>query len=192
MIDAQTWQKAQPPAEIRWVDRPAGEELCSSFDTCFGQFLVASIEQCIVRCTLVRTSQSEQDRLRFFGTQHAAAHSSSQDDIGQSHELTPAMGNWLAGAATRLKIAARGTAFQQKVWRGLMQIPRGHVMGYGELAKALGKPKATRAVAAACGANPIPWIIPCHRVVAATGDLHGFGLGLELKDRMLRHEFLMN
>jgi len=85
-------------------------------------------------------------------------------------------------------LAPQGTPFQQTVWRALCHIGPGQVMSYGSLAAAIGKPRATRAVAAACGANPLPWVIPCHRVVAADGSLHGFGLGLPLKASMLQTE----
>lgn len=100
--------------------------------------------------------------------------------------------DWLAGRETQIHICPTGTTFQKKVWQALLRIPAGQVMAYGELARAINKPKAVRAVAGACGANPIPWLIPCHRVVAADGSLHGFGLGLPLKAAMLHMEFEAN
>jgi len=80
------------------------------------------------------------------------------------------------------------TSFRLSVWRALLGIPFGRTMSYGDLAESLGKSGGARAVGAACGANPIPLIIPCHRVVAADGGLGGFSGGLEWKIRLLQHE----
>ncbi len=81
-----------------------------------------------------------------------------------------------------------GTEFQQRVWEELLRIPAGHSRSYGELARTLRKPGAARAVGSACGANPIPLLIPCHRVLAADGRLGGFSGGLEWKRRLLAVE----
>jgi O-6-methylguanine DNA methyltransferase len=80
-----------------------------------------------------------------------------------------------------------GTAFQQAVWRELKKIPRGQTRTYGEVAAAIGCPKAVRAVGTACGANPLPLFIPCHRVVAQNGP-GGFGRGLPWKLLLLEIE----
>jgi len=81
-----------------------------------------------------------------------------------------------------------GTDFQRAVWRALTSIPVGETWTYGQLAAAIGKPKAVRAVGLANGANPIPIVVPCHRVIGAGGALTGFGGGLERKRWLLRHE----
>lgn len=81
-----------------------------------------------------------------------------------------------------------GTAFQQSVWRCLREIPYGATASYGEIARRAGRPGAARAVGAACGANPIALVIPCHRVVGTGGALTGFGGGLALKEQLLRLE----
>ena len=81
-----------------------------------------------------------------------------------------------------------GTDFQHKVWRAMAKIPAGGVVTYGSIAKSIGKPRATRAVGAACGANPVPYLVPCHRVVAAKGGLGGFSGGLEIKKALLQQE----
>lgn len=83
---------------------------------------------------------------------------------------------------------SRGSDFQRAVWQLLLAIPPGHTRTYGELAHDLNKTAGARAVGAACGANPIPVIIPCHRVVAANGKLGGFSGGLEWKRRLLQIE----
>ncbi|HMA45123.1 MAG TPA: methylated-DNA--[protein]-cysteine S-methyltransferase, partial [Gemmatimonadales bacterium] len=87
-----------------------------------------------------------------------------------------------------LPLAAAGTPFQQRVWRALRQIPFGATESYAGLARRLGAPAAARAVGAANGQNPIPIIVPCHRVIGADGDLTGFGGGLERKRWLLAHE----
>jgi O-6-methylguanine DNA methyltransferase len=81
-----------------------------------------------------------------------------------------------------------GTAFQQQVWNALMKIPRGETRSYRDIARAAGSPRAARAVGAACGANPIPVLIPCHRVIAARNKLGGFSGGLDWKRRLLWRE----
>ena len=84
-----------------------------------------------------------------------------------------------------LRLAPQGTDFQRAVWSGLQKIPYGETISYQQLAERIGKPKAVRAVGAANGANPIPIIIPCHRVIGNDGSLTGFGGGLPLKKRLL-------
>ena len=81
-----------------------------------------------------------------------------------------------------------GTDFQREVWAALRAIPAGRTRSYGELAAALGKPDAVRAVAAANGANPVAVFVPCHRVIAANGTLWGYGGGLPMKQWLLSHE----
>ena len=81
-----------------------------------------------------------------------------------------------------------GTGFQEAVWRELVRIPRGEVVTYGELARRTGRPGAGRAVGAACGANPIALIVPCHRVVGSGGGLGGYRWGAGRKARILRDE----
>lgn len=87
-----------------------------------------------------------------------------------------------------LALFPQGTAFQTQVWNALQTIPYGETISYKELAQRIGKPKTIRAVGAANGANPIPIIIPCHRVIGLDGSLTGFGGGLPLKKRLLELE----
>ena len=87
-----------------------------------------------------------------------------------------------------LPLHLSGTDFQVQVLKELQQIPYGETTSYGEIAKRIGRPKAMRAVGAANGRNPIPIIIPCHRVIGSSGDLTGFGGGLDTKEALLRLE----
>ncbi len=86
---------------------------------------------------------------------------------------------------------SEGTTFQRKVWNTLRKIARGQTKSYGEIARAIGRPKAVRAVGSACGANPIPVLIPCHRVLAANKKLGGFSGGLNWKRELLAREGVM-
>lgn len=85
----------------------------------------------------------------------------------------------------QLRLNPRGTPFQLGVWKALCQIPYGHTISYGELARRIGKPSASRAVGLANGANPIAIVIPCHRVIGSNGKLTGYGGGLSNKRRLL-------
>jgi AraC family transcriptional regulator of adaptative response/methylated-DNA-[protein]-cysteine methyltransferase len=117
--------------------------------------------------------------------------------------LVAAKGNtgWLADAvafvasqttehplAATFPLDVRATAFQQRVWKALQQIPRGETRSYSQLARELGSPTAARAVASACGANPIAVAVPCHRVVGQDGSLTGYRWGMELKEKLLTLE----
>jgi methylated-DNA-[protein]-cysteine S-methyltransferase len=87
-----------------------------------------------------------------------------------------------------LKLSPIGTPFQHRVWAALCLIPYGATCSYGKLASDIGNPKASRAVGLANGRNPIPIVVPCHRVIGADGSLTGFGGGLAAKKWLLEHE----
>lgn len=93
-----------------------------------------------------------------------------------------------AALGADIPLDVKGTAFQQRVWEALREIPAGETRGYGELATALGQPKASRAVGGANGANNIAVLIPCHRVIAADGGLGGYAYGTDIKAELLRRE----
>jgi AraC family transcriptional regulator of adaptative response/methylated-DNA-[protein]-cysteine methyltransferase len=92
------------------------------------------------------------------------------------------------GQRLDLPLDIRGTAFQERVWQALRAIPPGRTATYAEIARAVGQPKAARAVAQACGANPLAVAIPCHRVVRADGDLSGYRWGVERKRELIARE----
>jgi len=81
-----------------------------------------------------------------------------------------------------------GTEFQRAVWRAMLKIRLGQARSYGEIAQSIGKPKAVRAVGGACGANPIPVLVPCHRVIAANQKLGGFSADMDWKRKLLERE----
>lgn len=90
-----------------------------------------------------------------------------------------------------LPLHVEGTEFQKKVWEQLRQIPYGETRSYGEIAAAIGNPKASRAVGGACHKNGILIVIPCHRVIGADGSLTGFGGGMDMKETLLRGEGIL-
>ena len=87
-----------------------------------------------------------------------------------------------------LRLAPEGTEFQRAVWQSLTRIPYGETISYAELARRVGNPRASRAVGLANGANPLPVLVPCHRVIGADGSLTGFGGGLDIKRKLLALE----
>jgi methylated-DNA-[protein]-cysteine S-methyltransferase len=105
-------------------------------------------------------------------------------------EVIRQLDEYFAGARTEfdLPMALVGTPFQRTVWAALREIPYGETLSYGQLAERIGRPTAARAVGLANGRNPIGIIVPCHRVVGATGDLTGYGGGLERKQHLLDFE----
>jgi methylated-DNA-[protein]-cysteine S-methyltransferase len=97
---------------------------------------------------------------------------------------------YFAGARKEfdLPLTLAGTEFQVSVLKALLEIPYGKTVSYGDIAKRIGRPRAVRAVGAANGRNPIPIVVPCHRVIGSSGDLTGFGGGLDTKEALLRLE----
>lgn len=104
------------------------------------------------------------------------------------HQITA----YLRGERLQLDLPIRmvGTPFQQRVWRALQQIPYGTTRTYGEIASAIGNPRASRAVDMACNKNPLLLVVPCHRVVGANGKLIGFAYGTEAKRWLLELEVI--
>ena len=112
------------------------------------------------------------------------------DDIGPNREAIEQILEYLASERIHFDIPLdlRGTPFQRAVWDALLEIPYGESRSYADVARAVGRPKAQRAVGSANNANPLSLIVPCHRVIAADGSLGGYGGGLELKARLLAME----
>ena len=129
--------------------------------------------------------------LGFPGGSMARRHESDwKQDPAPFAEVRQQLDQYFAGQRQQfdLPLAPQGTEFQQRVWAALQEIPFGETWSYGQLARHIGKPKASRAVGAANGLNPIPVIIPCHRVIGASGKLTGFGGGLDAKRYLLNLE----
>ncbi|PXA05203.1 hypothetical protein DDZ13_04375 [Coraliomargarita sinensis] len=107
---------------------------------------------------------------------------------GMTDELPGKMFSLKAPAEVSVSLLVRGTPFQLEVWQALRAIPAGEVRTYSEIAQSIGRPKATRAVGSAIGANPIAWLIPCHRVIRSDGQLGGYRWGTAMKTACLAYE----
>ena len=112
------------------------------------------------------------------------------EDAEPLHETVRELLAYFAGELETfdLVIAPQGTPFQLAVWNRLREIPYGETISYGELARRVGNPNASRAVGLANGSNPIPIVIPCHRVIGSNGKLTGYGGGLPIKEKLLALE----
>ena len=113
-----------------------------------------------------------------------------REDAARLAEATRQLRAYFRGALQQfdLPLAPRGTPFQQRVWRELLTIPYGETVSYGDLARRLGNPSASRAIGLANGSNPISIVIPCHRVIGSDGKLTGYGGGLRNKEWLLALE----
>ena len=132
-----------------------------------------------------RDSQKITERMREHGIEVV-------EDAARTAGLRRQLAEYFAGERREfdLTLAPEGTPFERSVWEELRRIPFGETRSYGEIARAIGRPDAFRAVGRANGANPIPIVVPCHRVIGADGSLTGFGGGLEAKSRLLEIEGL--
>jgi methylated-DNA-[protein]-cysteine S-methyltransferase len=113
-----------------------------------------------------------------------------QEDASALNEVARQVKAYFAGELEdfELSLSPQGTPFQQKVWSELQKIPYGETISYGELARRIGNANASRAVGLANGSNPIPIVIPCHRVIGSNGKLTGYGGGLPIKEKLLALE----
>ncbi len=153
----------------------------------------------IVGKTLIASSRGVLVRIAFGRYSSRRVIEQLEEKLGPCEPAAGTSGNgkfikelrdFLSGKRTTFKsrIQILGTGFQKAVWRAAMRIPYGKVASYGDIAVRIGMPDASRAVGNAMGANPIPLIVPCHRVIRSDGSLGGFGAGLTLKKKLLSLE----
>lgn len=159
---------------IRWGTAP----------TAVGHLLVATSDEAIVVVEFVESPSDAPARLR------------RRLSSAQLHETLPA-GDPLfiavrtmvdTGTPADVAVSAEGTPFQQAVWAALMEIPVGETRTYAQVAAAIDRPRAVRAVASACARNPVAVVVPCHRVVRTDGGLGGYAYGLPVKEHLLAVE----
>jgi AraC family transcriptional regulator of adaptative response/methylated-DNA-[protein]-cysteine methyltransferase len=156
-------------------------------DSSLGRIVVAATERGVC---LVAFGDSDEELVAETGRRFPRAVLTPASD-GLAEEVSAVVGLIDAPATSdtlALPLDVRGTVFQRQVWAGLRQIRAGHTVTYSQLAAAIGRPTATRAVAAACGANPAAVVVPCHRVIGADGSLTGYRWGVERKERLLELE----
>ncbi len=166
------WSKGGAGRVVHWAVLP----------TSLGPMLVGATEKGV--CCLAFGEGEAELRARFPRAELLAAGEDFRDLFAQVVEAVEQPG---PGSAA-IPLDVKGTAFQQRVWEELRRIPHGETRSYGELAAALGNPKASRAVGGANGANHVAVLIPCHRVIAADGTLGGYAYGLAIKAELLRRE----
>lgn len=140
--------------------------------------------------TLVADTQGRLREICFEAEQRPRADEPWQRDTTRLAQARQQLTEYFAGTRREftLPLQPQGTVFQQSVWQALLRIPFGATSSYGELAQRIGKPTAMRAVGAANGRNPIPIIVPCHRVIGADGSLTGYSGGLWIKQKLLALE----
>jgi AraC family transcriptional regulator, regulatory protein of adaptative response / methylated-DNA-[protein]-cysteine methyltransferase len=150
-----------------------------------GKVLVAATDRGVCAISL---GQSERELEQALAAEYPAA--SITRDRGPLAHWTNQILDHLAGRAPRLDLPldVQGTAFQWQVWTALVRIPRGETRSYSEVAAAIGRPRAVRAVARACATNPVALAIPCHRVVPAAGGIGGYRWGAARKEKLLNQE----
>jgi len=120
--------------------------------------------------------------------EHFPQASFNQNDDAIEHIAPIILKAWEQDHLYDLELDLQGTDFQVSVWNALLNIPKGDVKSYGDIANEIGKPKASRAVGTAIGNNPISLIVPCHRVIQKSGTMGNYGWGLPLKERILKSE----
>ena len=148
-------------------------------DTPFGPALMAVSGTALCWFNFARQDNGVEALARYWQGGILAPHGGSLQDICD---------DVFSGRHAELTVLVAGSEFQHIVWQQLAGIALGETISYGELARRMGSPKASRAVGGAVGANPIVYLLPCHRVLGSTGKLHGFSSGLDLKEKFLRAE----
>ena len=173
------WEAMSPGALAR---RGAGLNIAwGHFESPFGEILAMGTERGL--CALAFTAET--------GRARAMADLRARWPAARFREAPEALEGWIAaalGGRGEARLQLIGPPFHIKVWEALMAIPSGHVTTYSDIAAAIGRPKATRAVGSAVGRNPVSWLIPCHRVLRRDGALGGYHWGLPLKRALLARE----
>lgn len=166
--------KRGEPRDLRW----------GTVATPVGRVLVAVTDEGVAVVEFIGDPAQAPDRLR----SRFPNASFSADLPTDSPEMTAVQAMVTDGTPAQIPVAAEGTPFQQLVWAALQDIPIGETHSYAEVAAAIGRPKAVRAVASACARNPVAVVVPCHRVVRSDGGLGGYAYGLAIKEHLLAVE----
>lgn len=158
----------------------SGNEISYGFADCvFGQCFLAWCDGKIFQLSFFDSAEYETANF---------LEKNTGNKITQNNDKARDMANRIFNRHERLPIQLDGTEFQLRVWEALSEIPVNTTTTYADIAEKIGKPKAVRAVGSAVGANPIAYMIPCHRVIRTDGELGGYRWGLEIKKKMLAFE----
>ncbi|PIE66334.1 MAG: cysteine methyltransferase [Desulfobacterales bacterium] len=159
----------------------------SLHETTLGSLLIGSLGQKICLVDFAQRDKKNVVMSRVVKGLDAEVVSQENDSICRAKQQ---IDEYLQGSRTvfTFPIIMVGTLFQKEVWRALMKVPYGHTASYRDVAKSIGRPRAVRAVGTANGANALALVIPCHRIIAASGSLGGYGAGLAVKKRLLALE----
>jgi len=163
--------------------------LCCSMDSPFGRLLFAERGDALLRLSFAEGGGRTDFAARVRERDAEAAEPVTWDETAPSRARQQ-LREYCRGTRTafELELAPKGTPFQQEVWRALQHVPFGETRSYRDLAIAIRRPSAVRAVGAANGQNPICIVVPCHRVIGSDGSLTGYAFGLEQKRRLLEFE----
>lgn len=170
---------------------PGGERhvekvYCTSFDSRIGHIYVASMERGVCKVSVPRETRKD-----FFSwLENQFDLDAVVDNRSRNREVIDQLTRYFNGKLAKFTcdVDLVGTPFQVRVWKELVKIPYGTTITYGQLAKRVGVPKGFQAIGRAVGANPVPIIIPCHRVVGSDGSLVGYSAGVKTKEFLLRLE----
>ncbi|WP_438444808.1 methylated-DNA--[protein]-cysteine S-methyltransferase [Gorillibacterium sp. sgz5001074] len=159
-------------------------------DSPIGRLLLAATEKGLCNVEFNGASEDAREALEGWMAKRLGAGIRLREGGSLIEEAARQLKDYFGGSRTSfdLPLDLRGTPFQLQVWRALGQIPYGQIRSYKQIAEAIGSPKAVRAVGGANNRNPVPIIIPCHRVIGAGGALVGYGGGLPIKQFLLHHE----
>jgi len=173
----------------RFAQGGRGERIgFASARTPFGWMTVGATERGLCWLSLADTKSEAEKTLRAEFPAATLRRDPSLSRLIDAALESVSEGNNLAGRSRPDNLDLRGTVFQLRVWQALRQIPRGETRSYSQLAREMGEPKATRAVARACALNRVALLVPCHRVVGASGSLTGYRWGVERKEKILEAE----
>lgn len=177
--------------QITFIDKTGFAPTCIHYgqaQTELGALFSGFADGCVYYIGLVPDGQGLDEAMARRRDYFAASIDFVRDDAGAAAYVAQIMAAWRDGQAADLRLVLRGTDFQRDVWQALLAIPKGEVATYGAIAAQIGRPKAVRAVGSATGFNPMSLLVPCHRVVPASGGLGNFGWGCAVKRRLLAAE----
>jgi methylated-DNA-[protein]-cysteine S-methyltransferase len=158
----------------------------TTMDSAVGRLLIASSDRGLLRIEFLQNGVGEAiSRL-----ERAYPGETLVEDLAMNRDVLNQLQEYFQGRRRvfTLPLELRGTEFQRSVWDAVAGVPYGQTRSYVDIANKLGKPKACRAVGAANGANPIPIVIPCHRIIGSDGSMTGFGGGIPIKEKLLALE----